>query len=103
MEFKEPSGKADFQTYVESNDPPYGKCAADYARAWADEIEARMERGESLTDCADPASHDVEKRPGFGITGFVYGVAVSMLAQTWKHGDELRRWHNPENADRHRR
>ena len=32
------------------------------------------------------------------ITGFMYGAAVSTLAQCWKHGDELRRWHNKETS-----
>ncbi len=28
--------------------------------------------------------------------GFMYGTAVSILSQTWKHGEQLRRWHNKE-------
>lgn len=31
-----------------------------------------------------------------GITGFMYGCAVQMLAKSWKHGEALRRWHNKE-------
>lgn len=29
-----------------------------------------------------------------GITGFMYGCAVSALAHFWAHGEALRRWHN---------
>jgi hypothetical protein len=29
-----------------------------------------------------------------GITGFMYGCAVSSLVNCWKHGEELRVWHN---------
>ena len=29
-----------------------------------------------------------------GITGFMYGCATNILSQVWKHGDELREWHN---------
>lgn len=31
-----------------------------------------------------------------GITGFMYGCAVSGLAKFWKHGEQLRRWHNKD-------
>ena len=29
-----------------------------------------------------------------GLTGFMYGAAVSALAHFWEHGEVLRRWHN---------
>ena len=31
-----------------------------------------------------------------GITGAMYGMAVSILAKCWKHGEALRKWHNKE-------
>ena len=31
-------------------------------------------------------------------TGFQFGCAVSTLAQTWKHGEELRRVHNKKSV-----
>jgi hypothetical protein len=31
-----------------------------------------------------------------GITGFMYGAAVAILAKCWKHGEALRKWHNKE-------
>lgn len=31
-----------------------------------------------------------------GITGFMYGVAVSILSQCWEYGEFLRKWHNKE-------
>jgi hypothetical protein len=80
--------------YKNNADDAYGRCCFDYARAWAEEMEARMAKGETLAACADAASHDVDRRPGFGITGFMYNMAVSILARCWVHGDELRRWHN---------
>lgn len=38
-------------------------------------------------------SHDADTE---GITGFMYGCAVNILAHVWEHGEELRRWHNGE-------
>lgn len=31
-----------------------------------------------------------------GISGFMYGCAVNILAQCWKYGEELRIWHNKD-------
>jgi hypothetical protein len=35
------------------------------------------------------------------LIGFMYGVAVSMLAQCWKYGEQLRRWHNLDTQIEH--
>lgn len=83
-----------WKEWREANTDPYGKCCVDYAEAWADEMEKRMEDGASVADIAKDTSYEVNNRAGFGITGFMYGCAVSMLAQAWEHGEELRRWHN---------
>lgn len=78
----------------ENNTDPYGKCVIDYAEAWADAMEAEMASGARLEDIADRTSHEVDHRPEFGITGFMYGAAVATLAATWEHGEALRIWHN---------
>ena len=31
-----------------------------------------------------------------GITGFMYGAAVSILSQCWEYGEYLRKWHNKD-------
>ena len=36
-----------------------------------------------------------------GITGFMYGAAVSILAKAWVYGEELRRWHNLDTQIQH--
>lgn len=50
-----------------------------------------MEKGEKLEDVANECSNEADTE---GITGFMYGAAVSVLASCWEHGEELRRWHN---------
>jgi len=52
-----------------------------------------MAGGSTLQSVAKQASFDADIE---GITGFMYGAAVSVLSQTWEHGEELRRWHNIE-------
>jgi hypothetical protein len=54
-------------------------------------MQAEFTKGKKISDCAKETSHEL----GFlGITGFMYGCAVSMLAKCWKHGEALRMWHN---------
>lgn len=62
-----------------------------YAEDWANMMEAKMANGEKLEDVAHQTSRDADTD---GITGFMYGAAVAVLAHCWKHGDQLRRWHN---------
>lgn len=50
-----------------------------------------MAEGVKLEDTADRSSHTADYD---GITGFMYGAAVSVLSGVWKHGEGLRRWHN---------
>lgn len=82
----------------ENNTDPYGKCCVDYAEAWATEMEAKLAADAKLAvaDIAKVTSHEVDQRPSFGITGFMYGAAVQILAQCWERGEEMRRWHNRE-------
>lgn len=74
-----------------ANSDPYGGAVMTYAQRWARMMEARMAKGERIADIADECSHLADEE---GITGFMYGAAVSMLARVWKHGEALRLWHN---------
>ncbi len=75
----------------EINSDGYGGAALDYAEGWAKLMQIEMAKGKTLIECADYTQKGVSF---LGITGFQYGAAVSTLAQTWKYGEELRRWHN---------
>ncbi len=77
--------------WVNNNTDPYGKGIIGFAERWANLMEARMERGAALADIADATSSEADDE---GITGFMYGAAVSVLAISLEHGEELRRWHN---------
>ena len=76
---------------VENNQDPYGKCTVDYALRWAEMMEKKIENGEKIEDIAKQTSHDADTE---GITGFMYGAAVSILSWAWGYGEELRQWHN---------
>lgn len=81
----------EWQKWKDENTDPYGGECVRYAEAWADLMESRMIDGASVADVAKKASHDADTN---GITGYMYGAAVAMLADVWKHGEELRKWHN---------
>lgn len=72
----------------------YGLACYTYAEYWARLMQKQMDEGYKLEAIADECSHKADIP--VGITGFMYGCAVSILAQCWKHGDTLRRWHNKE-------
>lgn len=75
----------------EVNSDGYGGAALDYAEGWAKLMQIEIAKGKTVAECYDYS----QKGLGFlGITGFQFGCAVSVLSQTWKHGEELRKVHN---------
>ena len=80
-----------WERYVEINVDAYSACTIRYAERWADLMEERMAQGEALESIAKETSYEADTE---AITGFMYGMAVAILSQYWKHGEELRRWHN---------
>ena len=81
----------EYKKYVENNDDSYGKGIIDYAERWAAAMEAELDKGHAIKDVAKNTSLNADTD---GITGFMYGCAVSSLAHFWVHGEELRQWHN---------
>ncbi len=80
-----------WKKWTEANSDGYGGRVIRYAEEWARLMQSRIANGESLESVADETSHLADDD---GITGFMYGAAVSVLSETWKHGESLRRWHN---------
>lgn len=74
-----------------NNQDPYGNRCYTYARDWADLMESRIAKGENIAAMAKETSREADTD---GITGFMYGVAVSILYAVWEHGEALRLWHN---------
>jgi hypothetical protein len=82
-----------YEDWKTKNSDPYGACTFRYAEKWADLMEKEIEKGANIKDVADSLSHKADTE---GITGFMYGAAVSILSQCWEYGEELRKWHNKE-------
>lgn len=90
MKIKEDQAHS-YAAWREKNSDSYSTRCFTYAEEWADLMESRLAQGATIADCAKETSHAANTD---GITGFMYGMAVSILAKAWQHGEELRRWHN---------
>ena len=89
MKLTDKAGYEDWKAKNANN--PYGMGIFNYAEAWADLMEKEIATGKPLETIAKDTSH---KANAEGITGFMYGATVSILAKYWEHGEALRRWHN---------
>ena len=85
--------KEGWEQFVAINNDTYGSGVVRYAERWANMMEQEMESGKSLIEIANATSHKADTE---GITGYMYGCAVSILSQVWEYGEELRKWHNKE-------
>ena len=84
--------KTAWDKFVALNQDPYGRGVVEYAERWANLMEEKLLADpQALLSIAESTSHDADTD---GITGFMYGCAVSMLAEVWEHGETLRQWHN---------
>jgi hypothetical protein len=85
---------ADEESWVktkEINSDGYGGGVLSFAERWARLMQIELANGKNLQDIADDTSSEADTE---GITGFMYGAAVSILSKCWVHGETLRRWHN---------
>jgi hypothetical protein len=85
---KDPNG---WKLMLEKNQSEYGSCVMRYAARWANLMEQELAKGAELKAIAKATSCAADTE---GITGFMYGCAVSILAHAWENGEELRQWHN---------
>ena len=88
----------EYKGWYEKNSDPYGRACFTYAERWAGMMEEKIDESKEeamkvIIDNAEKLSYEADKE---GITGFMYGMAVSILSQCWKYGECLRKWHNKE-------
>lgn len=92
IEFKDEEAKKNWDTIVEKNShDSYGRGICEYATVWIKFMQHLMKRGCKLENIADNTSSVADM---YGMSGFSYGCAVNMIVECWKHGEELRIWHN---------
>ena len=92
-----PGKEEDYQKGYNNNLDFYGHGVYTFAERWAElmekDIEATGDPVKSITKNAEGFAKEADTE---GITGFMYGCAVSILAECWEYGEILRKWHNHE-------
>lgn len=88
--------RAWYDNALANNQDPYGRACYLFAADWAALMEKQIAEGKTVADIAKAASREADQK--HGVTGFMYGAAVSILSHAWEHGEELRRWHNLDTA-----
>lgn len=88
----------EYKDWYDKNSDGYSRVCFTYAERWAEMLENVIESSTEdvmkvIVDNADKLSHEADTE---GITGYMYGRAVSILSQYWKYGEYLRKWHNKE-------
>lgn len=81
----------EYQRWKNKNSDPYSLRCFTYAEEWANLMEKEIIKGERIEEVADRCSRVADYD---GITGFMYGCAVSILSKYWIYGKQLREWHN---------
>ena len=93
MQFKDAAALKNWEDGLAVNTDSYGRGVYTYASRWALLMEQKLAEGKTIPQMAESTSHAADTE---GITGFMYGCAVGLLAGVWLHGENLRRWHNKE-------
>jgi len=98
MKIKE-GKEQNWKEWQECNTDMYGGQCISFAKKWAAAMEIEMELGKKLEDVADKTCSDIDKQLGqWGLTGFMYGMVVAVLADVWEHGERLKKWHNTKHG-----
>ena len=84
--------QAKWDSWVEANQDPYGKCCVDVARRVMEILDEgnEFDTHKIITQADD----DIEDG---GITGFMAGAVASMVSQCHSRGEEFRRAWNIDN------
>lgn len=89
--------KESYERGYSNNLDPYGHAVYTFAERWADLMEKKIETtGDPEKTIAENAKRLSRKADTEGISGFMYGCAVSILSSCWEYGEILRKWHNKE-------
>lgn len=88
----------EYKDWYDKNSDGYSRACFTYAERWGEMMEEKIEESSDdimkvIVDNAYKLSNEADVE---GITGYMYGCAVSILSQCWKYGEFLRKWHNGE-------
>lgn len=87
MKFKDEVG---FYNWKAKNTDDYGAAVFRFAEKWANKME-ELSPDKFSEKVANETQFSCD---GEGITGFMFGAAVAILAKCWIYGDDIKKWHN---------
>ena len=92
-----PEMKEEYEEGYNKNRDPYGRGIYRFAERWANLIEKDIEEcgGVTASVIANFERHGFQADTE-GISGFMYGAAISILSRYWEYGDFLREWNNKQ-------
>jgi len=97
MLFISDKGKAYYDEALRINTDSYGARCVSYANDWARLMQSQITTADNIQDKVAEIAEATSRVADYdGITGFMYGAAVNILAKSWIYGEELRKWHNKE-------
>jgi len=92
IKFKNPESEVRYMILRSKNImDEYGAGIIGYMERWAILMEAHISKGEKIQDIWMKTSHQADID---GITGFMFGMAVTVLSEYWIYGDDLKICHN---------
>lgn len=81
------------QYKVKNNYNPYGQGIIKYAERWASLMEEQINKGYDVASIADETSHEANTEE---ISRFMFSVAVNVLIDHWKYGEQLYEWYQSQ-------
>ncbi len=84
--------EAEFRAYKEKNSSDfYTSGILVYAERWGGMMERAIGDGFTVAKAAERTGHEADTD---SISDYMYECAVKILSDYWKHGEDLRQWHN---------
>lgn len=76
-----------YHDWLNKQKDSYGQACFQYSNYWAEILELKITNNETVTkEIIEKSSFEADEKPGMGITGFMFGVAKSILINCWEHG-----------------
>ncbi len=92
LEFRDAEAQKHWEDLVKGNTSTAAKSVMRFTRLWAKLMQHIINsEGKTVCEIAEETSYAAEF--DCGTTGFSFYYSSTVLAQCWKHGDELKRWY----------
>ena len=86
----------DYKKWFDKNSDPYGRRCFTYAEDLAEMLEKLIDDSKESPEkvIMENARSTSDKADTDEITGFMYGMSISILCQFWVYGEFLKKWND---------